>query len=73
MSGQRAIEREKLRQKFDRFGSGIRRRRRRRRLAIFKLDTEPFRGGTLPALLAILSGQVNYRNSSTSGEEVGQE
>ena len=68
MSGQRAIECEKLRQKFDRFGSGSQRRGRRHRLAIFKLDAEPFRGRTLPALFAILPGQVNYRNSSTSGE-----
>jgi hypothetical protein len=42
------------------------------RLAILKLNPEPFESGTLPSLFSILPGQVNYGDSSTSREKIGE-
>jgi hypothetical protein len=48
------------------------RRGRHNSLAILKLNPEPFESGTLPSLLSILPGQVNYGDSSTSREKIGE-
>ena len=72
VSGQFAVELEQLRHEFACVGY-VAERCRQVGLAGFKFDPEPFGSGTFPSLLAVLTSEVNYGDSSTSGEEVCQD
>ena len=73
MSGQLAIELEKFRHKFAGLGLDTERRRHRGFASFQQFHPEPSRCGTLPSLFSILTGQVNYRDASTSCEKISED
>lgn len=70
VSGQLAVELKKLRQKFAFIGPGTR-PPGSSSLGSFKFHSEPSHSRTPPSLFSILPGEVNYRDTRTSGDEVG--